>query len=219
MRQITTSTLVFLALVFFSCSHFRGEGLKSIAPKNSRVAELKLADSLGTIEFFIPRRYDTSFEWIDQSDCGKPCDIQKYRYQPKEQKVQKESGWAWVDSSKDSIEWFTVSHSADIHFRGDDTTKNAIGYKKFKDQLISENSNTPIVFDTLQKIYDRYYSIFGMERAGSKKVIAVTAVKGNLIRFQYDLLSKQDDSISKNFIRNSIDLVRTIHINTRINGN
>lgn len=62
---------------------------------------------------------------------------------------------------------------------------------------------------------DIYYSIFAMQRSDtiySAKVLGVTTIKGNLIRFQYDLITDKVDSTKKNFIKNSIELIRTIRI-------
>jgi len=45
------------------------------------------------------------------------------------------------------------------------------------------------------------------------RVLALTTIKGNEVKFRYDLLSKKDDMVEKSFIKNSLDLVHTIKIN------
>jgi hypothetical protein len=184
-------------------------------PNNSRIVHVKLIDTLGTVALAVPARYDTFFSWIDYSDCGKPCDEQKYRFQPKNLRITKETGWFWLGEPKDSVERFTISHSGYFPFHNGDTAKNLIQHNYLKAELKSDPSNPPIVFDTIEKINDRYYSIIAMEKTDtvqSKKVLAATTIRGNLIKFQYDLLTKKDDSIERNFLKNSIDLIRTIHI-------
>lgn len=44
------------------------------------------------------------------------------------------------------------------------------------------------------------------------RVLAVTTIKGNAIWFQYELLTKKDDAESRAFIKNSLELIRTIRI-------
>lgn len=181
----------------------------------SKPVQMQLVDSLGVVTFSIPVKYDTSFSWVHYSDCGKPCDEQKYRFQPKALPVLKESGWIW-DEAKDSIERFTISHTLYIPFHEGDTAKNFGRHSHQKEQLLSNPDNSPIVFDTIQKINDRYYSIIAMEKSDSTKakktVLAITTIKGNEIKFQYELLTKVNDSTTKNFIKTSIDLLKTIRI-------
>jgi hypothetical protein len=188
-------------------------------PASSKTVDVQLIDTLGTVTLSIPVRYDTSFSWIDHSDCGKPCDMQKYRFQPKSLKITKESGWIWLGEPKDSIERLTISHSGYFPFHNGDTAKNLVQHNHIKAELVSDPANPPIVFDTIERIGDRYYSIIEMERSDtvqSKRVLAATTIKGNLIKFQYDLLTKKKDSIETNFIKNSIDLIRTIRVSKGI---
>lgn len=133
---------------------------------------------------------DTFFSWVDHSDCGKPCDIQKYRYQSKGLRITKESGFLWVGEPKNSVDRFTLSHSEDFPFYSGDTAKDFVRHGHLRSELTSNPANPPIIFDTVEKINDRYYSIFAMQRSDTircKRVLAVTTIKGNLVRFQYDL--------------------------------
>ena len=211
--------IVIACILFVSCKEMTGKGAGFSVPPNSKIVQVKLIDTLGTVILAVPNRYDTSFTWIDHSDCGKPCDQQKYRYQPKSLRITKESGFIWLGELKDSVDRFTISHSRDFPFHNGDTAKDFVRHEHLKAQLTSDPSNPSIIFDTIQKINDRYYSIFAMRRSDTircEKVLAVTTVKGNLIRFQYDLLTKKTDSVEVDFIKNSIDLIRTIRINQGI---
>ncbi|MDB5223370.1 MAG: hypothetical protein JWN83_2037, partial [Chitinophagaceae bacterium] len=70
----------------------------------------------------------------------------------------------------------------------------------------------------VEKIYDRDYFIFVTDiydttkSQYSKKVFATTSIEGNEIEFRYELLTRKMDSINKYFIRNSLELLRTIKI-------
>lgn len=184
----------------------------------SKSVQMRLIDSLGMVTFSIPIQYDTTFSWVHYSDCGKPCDEQKYRFQPKTLPMLKESGWIW-NEAKDSVERFTISHTMYIPFHDGDTAINFGRHSHLKGQLSSNSDNPPIVFDTIQKINDRYYSIIAMEKSDTlqtKKVLAITTIKGNEIKFQYELLTRKNDSIAKNFIKNAIDFIKTIRISKGI---
>lgn len=208
---------IIMSLSFFvSCNEISKDRNTYQLPANSKIVTVHLIDSLGIITLSIPIRYDTSFSWIDYSDCGKPCNEQKYRFQPKALRITKESGFLWLGEPADSIDQLTISHTMDFPFHDGDTAKNLIRHNHLKEQLISNSQNPPIVFDTIQKINDRYFSIFEMEKSDtleSKQVLAITTIKNNIIKFQYKLLTSKDDSMSKNFIKSSIGLIKTIRIN------
>lgn len=210
---------IIIFLVFFiSCNNVTEKKRNSELPENSKAVQLTLVDSLGMVNFFVPIRYDTAFSWLHYSDCGKPCDEQKYRFQPKELPLIKESGWMW-NEPKDSVDRFTISHTMGFPFYNGDSAKNTIRHNNLKKQLISNQQNPTIIFDTIQRINDRYYSIFEMEKSGtiqSKKVLAVTTIINNLIKFQYELMTRKNDTIAKSFIKKSIDLIKTIRISKGI---
>lgn len=205
--------------LLFSCNNEKEDKSASMVPVEFKEIKLQLADSLGITTFYLPFRYDTSFIWIHHSDCGKPCDVQKYRFQPKHLPAIKESGWIWLNEPKDSVERFTVSHSSYVPFRNGDTGINMVRHNHLKEMLLSDPSNPPLVFDSIEKINDRYYSIFAMENSDSsysRKVLAVTTIMSNEIKFYYELLSKRKDSMTDSFIKKSIELIKTIRINKGI---
>jgi hypothetical protein len=210
-------TILFLGLLV-SCNDPSIDKDSSQLPAKSKTVDVQLIDSLGTINLSVPLRYDTSFSWVHYSDCGKPCNEQKYRFQTKDLPLIKESGWMWTEP-KDSVDRFTISHTLDYPFHDGDTVKNIVRHNHLKEQLTSNPGNPPIIFDTIQKINDRYFSIITMEKSDSvqvRKVLAATTIKNNLIKFQYELLTRKNDSISKSFIKNSINLIKTIRISKGI---
>ena len=184
--------------------------------ESSRRVQIRLVDSLGLVSLSVPIRYDTVFSWINHSDCGKPCDEQEYRCQPKTLAITKESGFIWLGEPKDSVDRFTLSHSGYIRHRTEDTAIDSLRHKYLKLQIVNDPDNPVIVYDTIEKICDRYFSIFVMQRSDTIhniRVLALTTIKGNEVKFRYDLLSKKDDMVEKSFIKNSLDLVHTIKIN------
>jgi hypothetical protein len=210
---------IIIPIVFFiSCNDVAEKRNIPQLLENSKAVQVQLVDSLGMVNFSVPLRYDTSFSWINYSDCGKPCDFQEYRYQSKGLPITKESGWFWNGESKDSVDNFTISHTSYIPFHEGDTQKVFTLHGILKRKLTSEFEiprNPPITFDTIEKVNDRYFSFFAMEKSDSvylRKVIAITTIKNNEIRFQYKLLTNKNDSTTKNFIKNSIALIKTIKI-------
>ncbi|MBS1631286.1 MAG: hypothetical protein JST10_01805 [Bacteroidetes bacterium] len=167
----------------------------------------------------LPIRYDTSFTWTHYSDCGKPCEKIKYRSQPKTLPITKESGWIWLGEPKDSIERFTIVHSGYFPFHDkDDTSFIFKVHEHRKADIIQSPDTYKIKSDTVEKIGDRYFSIIAVDlydttnRQFSKKLLAVTSIKGNGIEFKFELLTKQNDSVTQKFIDNSIYFLRTIRL-------
>lgn len=105
-----------LIITILACKHTSQRKKAQQPPEASKKIQIKLVDSPGNVTFSIPIRYDTSFTWTDHSDCGKPCDQIKYRWQSKKLPITKESGWIWTGEPTDSIERFTISHSDTSHF-------------------------------------------------------------------------------------------------------
>lgn len=183
--------------------------------ESSRSVQIKLVDSLGQVTLSVPDRYDTVLFWVNHSDCGKPCDEQEYRCQPKTLAITKESGFFWRGEPKDSVDRFTISHPSYIRYRSEDTAMDSLRHKYLKLQIVNNSDNPVIVYDTTEKIGDRYFSIFVMQRSDTIhniRVLAVTTIKGNEVKFRYDLLSKKDGLTEKSFIKNSLDLIHTIRI-------
>ena len=220
MRSISI-ILIFLFLSNCKSRIAQSDQIK-LAPVNSQPHILKLTDSLGTITINIPNRYDSFFQWTNTSDCGKPCDHEQYRFQPKYLPVFKESGFYYYTPANvyDSTEQFTIVHSGYSPFRDgtDSSVIYSINYHQ-KQKLLTIPATYKIASDTIQKINGRYFSIITIDlfdsvtKIYSKKVIGSTTIKGNGIEFRYELLTKKQDSIKSNFITNSIALLKTVRLN------
>jgi len=206
-------------LIITSCNYLPQVDTIQLSPEPLLIQQIKLVDSLGCISFSIPVRYDTTFIWTHYSDCGKPCNKIKYRFQPKSLIITKESGFVWTGEPKDSIERFTIIHSAYIPFHDNTDSSSIFQYHHHKKQDILTDPDTyKIKSDTLEKIGDRYYSIIvidlydSLKNQYSKKLLATTTIKSNFVDFNYELLTKRNDSLTNNFINNSKYYLRTIRI-------
>jgi hypothetical protein len=185
-----------------------------MAPNPPNRIRIELIDSLGTVTFNKPDRYDTSITWVHHSDCGKPCDEQKYRFQSKNNPILKESGWGWFDDRKDSIDQFTISHSSYLPVQEDHIEKDSANHKIIKQQLLYTRQAMSS-FDTLIKINNRMFSFFQFESADSvyrKEIIAITTFRGIEIKFVCEFRSTRNDSTTRSFMNNSISLIHSIVI-------
>lgn len=147
---------------------------------------LNLVDSFGRVHLRLPNIFDTNYTWVHQSDCGKPCDEQKYRFQSKSDPIVKETGWYWKDDKLDSITSFTVSHSLFKYSRDKkDTVINNHDFYKERTKLTA--TYPPLVFDTLQKVDGKYFSIFIMRDSIEQQsiMLAISKVGKNEIKFEY----------------------------------
>ena len=71
------------------------------------------------------------------------------------------------------------------------------------------------ILDSVQKINGRFYSIIAIEKFSnsySGKVLATTIVKGNDLKFEWDLKTSKIDSNTKKFIQESIGFIESISI-------
>jgi hypothetical protein len=136
MIYMNRSLIAIVTVFFLSCNNKIDKKGHYQFPENSKNVQLQLIDSLGVITLSVPIRYDTNFSWIHYSDCGKPCDEQKYRYQPSILRITKESGWIWLGEPKDSVESFTISHKRHFPFNDGDTSRNIVRHNHIKTQLV-----------------------------------------------------------------------------------
>jgi hypothetical protein len=213
------TTLILSILFFTACNYSKPVKQQNKLPENSKAVTTKLLDSLGSVTFSIPNKYDTFFQWANWSDCGKPCAKEEYRFQSKHLPITKESGWMWLGEPKDSIEHFTILHSGWFPFHNNlDTNYIEVLHQHRKQQILSDPEMYKIKFDTIEKINDRYFSIVvidiydTLKAVYSKKVSGVSTIKSNAIELKYELLTKKNDSINQNFIENSMILLRTIKL-------
>ncbi len=204
---------IIVAIFLASCIDKVQNDTRAIVPDNSKFVTTSLRDSLGEVSFSIPNRYDTSFTWTNHSDCGKPCDHEQYRFQPKSLPIFKETDF-YYNIPDISVDQFTIIHSGYFPFHSSmDTSKRSIGHEPFKSRLASDPHNGQIKFDTIEKINGRYFSIVcmaGFDSTRQKyfaKVAALTTIKGNEIEFHYDTKSK-DIINEKDFFDNSIEPIK-----------
>ena len=219
MRSIST-IVIFLFLSSCKSGTTKSDRIELLS-KNSRPQTFKLVDSLGTVTINVSNRYDSFFQWTNTSDCGKPCDHEQYRFQPKYLPVFKESGFYYDTPANiyDSTEQFTIVHSGyfPFHDGADSSFIYNINYHQ-KQNLLNRPATYKIASDTVQKINGRYFSIItidlfdSIKKIYSKRVIGSTTIKGNGIEFNYELLTKKQDSITSNFIKNSVELLKTVRL-------
>lgn len=206
-------------LTFAACNDISKVYTVQLPPESSKIVLTKLADSLGTVSIELPTRYDTSFFWTHYSDCGKACEKIKYRFQPKTLHITKESGWISLGEPYDSIYRFTISHSGYTPLHDNDDTSFILKFhEREKANLILCPDTYKIKADTVEKIGDRFFSVFTIDLYDtaklqySKKVLAASSIKGNIIHFKFELLTKHSDSSTKYFLNNSKYFLRRIRI-------
>jgi hypothetical protein len=96
-----------------------------------------------------------------------------------------------------------------------DTAKDLGSFYHFRVVLKSEKKDMDIVWDTIYKINDRYFSIFELQNTDSihkKEVSALTTINGNEVIFRCELMTGNNDSISRNFFSNSVNLINSVVI-------
>jgi len=214
MRKILFSVFLLLA----AC---HDADIKTTPPEPSKTHVINLEGGIGVISLSLPSRYDTSFTWIHYSDCGQPCEKRKYRFQPKILPVYMETGFHYKPLS-DSIEQFTIVHNPYISPSDSDKPDNRDFIISFHDHKKFYITHDPalrtIKSDTIEKIGDRYFSIIVIDKYDtataeySKKLLSTTTIKRGTIDFNFELLSKKNDSLTENFIDEAKYYLRSIRI-------
>jgi hypothetical protein len=218
MQIIRLFCLFAIAFYFQNCNENDINSQKDKSAQDYQAQHLEVIEGGAKITFFAPMRYDTSFYWIYKSDCGKPCDRMMYRYQPTSLRVIKESGFLESEKNDTIYDRFTISHSAYIEHRDDDTTKNEIRHAGLKANIIAEPMNPPLKKDSFINISGRYFSIFEMNDTGTVNnnlrtvVLAITIVKGNELRFQYEFSGNENRSMNIIRVEESWMLLKRISI-------
>jgi hypothetical protein len=186
-------------------------------PLNSKDTTITLKNTLGEITITVPNRYDTFLVWTQHSDCSR-CGNEKYRFQPKGLPIFKESGFYWYDR-KDSVDQFTIEHPQYITIN-DSLPVNAINILHAR--MLEEANSDPLMYkdkfhlDTIKNINGMMFSIIISEnyddstKIYSKTLWGTILIKGNKVRFKFALLTSRQDSITKNFIKNSMELLHQI---------
>lgn len=182
--------------------------------------QIKLADSLGFVSLTLPKRFDTFFKWTHYSDCGKPCNEIKYRFQPKTLPIYMESGWDWKERT-DSVEQFTISHSGYFPFQPQRDSMSIFTYMKRRQGNSISYYQHPIRYEKMLKIGERYVSAFAQDYKDSvtniftRRIYASTSVHGNIVNFDYELLSKDSLEDFKTAIKKMTYYLSTIKLSGR----
>jgi hypothetical protein len=222
--------VVIVSIIWVSCNSRRTIPPEKDEPiPNTRTQVLTLPNSLGSIEVLLPNRYDTFFKWTHFSDCT-GCGWKKYRFQPKALPIFKESGWIWNELS-DSVDRFTISHSDytdtmswKIKKPDSSLLHHAIEvrHKMLLEMAKSDPQMRYVISDTVQKINGIWFSIIAGESYDSttkiflKYVFGTSNIRFNEIAFKFQLLTKNNNSISKSFIENSMKLLKKVKIKNGI---
>jgi hypothetical protein len=186
-----------------------------VEPPHTRRMNVDLIDSLGGVSFNVPESCDTSLVWINRSDRGRPYEEQDYRFQPKHLGIRKEPGLFYCCWPKDSVVQLIIRNTRDS------TIRSAKLDNKFQDgdwprleaTVTSDSRYRNVVFHSIERVAGGYFNIVGVEKADSSqdmKVIAETYRFGLRITFEYHLMTAIRGSVSRNFISNSLELIRTI---------
>ena len=201
---------IFLTLMI-SCKY----QVKEHVQNGENNLEFRLIDSLGSISMDYPERTDTFFTWIVKSDCGKPCEYGAYRFQSRQKKIYKESGFVWVGEPEDSVEQLTVYHRRVDVLGKDSASLVTIDKERLLFNLLSDPYTYSVISDTVYNIANRPFLIFKLadvRQSGVRDVrlIAFTQVNGWEVEFHYKLLTKKYDSVVSGFYDRSLRNMATI---------
>jgi hypothetical protein len=204
-------------IIGLSACHYNNTSVPKVPLINARDTVINFNDSIGSLAVSVPDRYDTFFKWTQYSDCSL-CGTVRYRFQRKSLPIFKESGWYWKDR-EDSVDQLTLIHLQYL-IHSDSMSNERMKYEHAK--LVYEAKIDPVVFhgqrftDTLMLINKKPFSFISSEKFDSASEIyskaywSATLVKGNLTQFQFTLITKTNDSITQNFIRDCRNLAERI---------
>ena len=219
---LTTLILLFPVLTFHAHSQDTSDIPKSIL-RNSRNVQIELEEDLGNISMRVPHIYDTFQLWHDRTDCAR-CGKVKYRFQPRNLPISLESGFVYLGEPTDSIDRLTIRHPEYIFHHPPQTDSQIIfaRHKDFQINIKVDPRYPPIIFDTIEFINDRYYSIIILDTFIRKTsqyhrmAIATTTVNNNEVTFTFELLTKARGIRVETFIETALFLFRTIKLSNGI---
>lgn len=195
---------------------------------STRPDSVVLKNGLGTVYLRVPRAYDTLLVWLRYSDCT-GCGDYRFRFQPKKLPMHKEHGWAYAYRLlRDSVNQLTIQQPEDTQQRADSTNDNSTIQRRHRQNLAAFYTKryppdhprplAPPDFDSLERINSRYFSIIASTQTDAtgttiQRIIdAETGVGSNLIKFTYELRTRQNDSLSHHFQRDALRMLRTVRI-------
>jgi len=185
---------------------------------HSKGITFNLIDSLGKISMSYPVSTDTFITWVRFNDCGRPCEEGKYRFQSKGARIFKESGFYWKGEPTDSVYQLTISHSRSILPSKSSDSIVMASHKFHLNQLLLDPSTSELISDTIVNISNRAYSVFQVDYFDStylvntRRLIAFTYIKGNELKFMYELLSKNRDELFARFFEDCKRNLFTVRI-------
>jgi hypothetical protein len=181
------------------------------APPDSKKVDLTLQGGLGTLRFYIPDRYDTQFVFISTTDCI-PCDGVVYRFQSKKMPIQTRVSYLGAPVP-DTMEWFSIYHPRDVTFAKPDYREHLAPFK-------GENEGTSgVIHASIREINGRYFGVRVTEIKGRQtkkrfqQATAVTLINGVETKFIYVLDADDSGAYTRNYIANTLRLLKTIQIN------
>jgi hypothetical protein len=218
-----------LAIVLISCTNKQSVNPRQDIIHDTKIISLSLSDSLGKVYLTLPNRYDTSVKWVHFGDCGRPCNYQKYMYQPKAVPLplQLENGMYWRDSSE-VIDRFTIEHRQQQVNEYNGNPKHLLQWTKALGQedalavRVNDSIQLRIVFDTLQTIDDRPFAMVAYEGYNMKTkqyrcfLLGQTTLGQDYLRFAFHRKNKQSQDTSQKFLEQSKRMLEQIRIESGI---
>jgi hypothetical protein len=204
----------FLITFLISCNEKSTPSEHSLS--QNRTCLIHLEKPLGQLKINLPTRFDTTFKWIEYSDCN-GCEHVDYRIQSKSLPILKESGFYYFPL-EDSVEQFTIKHQIGI-----DTFNNTKNdFKPLSNNPRSSlswiYSQEQVVLDTQLLVHKRYFNIEAAKYFDSTHKVrnttlnAVFLIKNNLLKISFEYRKSYPDSLNNNFIQEALEAIRSIEI-------
>ncbi len=184
---------------------------------DQKMKKLTLQNNLGEVNFDLPTYFDTSFTWLHTTECGDPCADVKYRFQNKHLPVFKETGFSF-DPLKDSVCQLTIVHPKVMKpLALADSSLPAQYLFAMKKEVLAGSVNK-FIYDTVIKRGDKNFAVIGYEVPDSinhtniKILRSATAIKGNMLQFNFEMRCKNNDSIAQQFLAQSFGILEHLTI-------
>ncbi len=101
-------TLLFLAIVTLcACDLINHTPPTGFYQKEIVLSNYEEEGLLGKLSIYVPSRYDTLLDWVDQSDCG-CCGSKKYRLLNKNECLIQESGFFYSEVCRDTFDRLSI---------------------------------------------------------------------------------------------------------------
>ncbi|WP_123844939.1 hypothetical protein [Chitinophaga lutea] len=175
-----------------------------------------MKNNLGDITMEMPARWDTTLQWTDYS-CNAESDRIKYRFQQRSNPVVLESGFIFSNYPEDSVNQLTIMHSgaaapgpggwktmAEVH----------VGNKYYCTLL---DANTQFSLDTIIRAGQDSFSILAPVFTDTtayyhREVRVATIMNGQLLEFEFKLLSKTPQPGMNRFTGEALGIIRSTRL-------